>query len=160
MPLLLSYPRALEGGRVFADIVTNVDWARTILDACGVEPHPRMQGRSCWPDLLGAPVEPAATGMYYRYWEHDDVFHQAPAHYGYRTERHHLIHFYNDGLGLPGTGEATYPGDWELYDLAEDPQELRNVADDPAYAAVRAELTHRMAVEQERVGDVPHQGSR
>lgn len=156
MPLLLAYPRRLAGGQVFDGIVTNVDWARTVLDACGAAPHPRMQGRSCWPDLVGAPTLPPVTGMYYRYWEHDDVFHRAPAHYGYRTERHKLIYFYNDGLGLPGTGPAVHPGEWELYDLLEDPQELRNVADHPAYAAVRAELERGLAAEQARVGDVPH----
>jgi arylsulfatase A-like enzyme len=158
MPLLLSYPRRLRGGQVFDEIVTNVDWARTILDACGVEPHPRMQGRSFWPDLLGSAVEPPASGMYYRYWEHDDVFHKAPAHYGYRTERYKLVYFYNDGLGLPGTGSFTYPAEWELYDLAEDPHELRNVAEEPAYAGVRAELEAEMWLAQKRVGDVPHPG--
>ncbi|RYB91736.1 DUF4976 domain-containing protein [Nocardioides oleivorans] len=156
MPLLLAYPRRLGGGRVFTDMVTNVDWARTILDACGVEPHPRMQGRSFWPDLLGEPEQPPTTGVYYRYWEHDDVFHKAPAHYGYRTERHKLVYFYNDGLGLPGTGPDTYPPEWELYDLVSDPHELVNVADDPAYAYVRADLTRAMWAEQARLGDEPH----
>ena len=156
MPLLLSYPARLTGGGVFTDMVTNVDWARTILDACGVNAHPRMQGRSFWPDLVGAPVEPPATGVYYRYWEHDDVFHKAPAHYGLRTERYKLVYFYNDGMGIPGTGPDTYPGEWELYDLLEDPAELRNVAHDPAYVGVRAELTRELALEQARVGDEPH----
>jgi arylsulfatase A-like enzyme len=156
MPVLLSYPRLLAGGGVLDGIVSNVDWARSILDACGVEPHPRMQGRSFWPDLLGEPGEPPAAGFYYRYWEHDDVFHKAPAHYGYRTERHKLVYFYNDGLGLLGTGPGTYPGEWELYDLVEDPHELRNVADDPAYAEVRAELETALWREQARVGDSPH----
>ncbi|WGL53159.1 sulfatase [Nocardioides sp. BP30] len=158
MPLLLSYPRRLPGGGVFEEIVTNVDWARTILDACDVEPHPRMQGRSFWPDLVGEPVEPPAEGMYYRYWEHDDVFHKAPAHYGYRSERYKLVYFYNDGLGLPGTGSWTYPGEWELYDLLEDPHELRNVAEDPAYAEIRARLEVELWQAQARVGDTPHPG--
>lgn len=158
MPLLLSYPRRLPGGRVFDGIVTNVDWARTILEACEVEPHPRMQGRSFWPDLLGEPAQPPAEGMYYRYWEHDDVFHKAPAHYGYRTERYKLVYFYNDGLGLPGTGEWTYPAEWELYDLLEDPHELRNVAEDPAYREVRARLEAKMWQAQACVGDAPHPG--
>ncbi|GAA4256668.1 sulfatase [Dactylosporangium darangshiense] len=156
MPLVLSYPARLPAGRVFADIVTNVDWAQTILDAAGVGHHPRMQGRSFWPDLLGAPEAPAAEGMYYRYWEHDDVFHKAPAHYGYRTATHKLIYFYNDGLGLPGTGAFTYPPEWELYDLVADPAETRNVYHDPAYAAVRDELTLAMWREQARLGDAPH----
>jgi arylsulfatase A-like enzyme len=155
MPLVLSYPRRLGTG-VFADMVTNVDWAPTLLDAAGVAPHPRMQGRSFWPDLLADPAEPPADGVYYRYWEHDDVFHKAPAHYGYRTARYKLIYFYNDGLGLPGCGTFTYPPEWELYDLAADPAELRNVYDDPAYRTVRDELAVAMWREQARLLDKPH----
>ncbi|WP_433065444.1 sulfatase family protein [Dactylosporangium sp. CS-033363] len=156
MPLVLSYPRRLAAGRVFGDIVTNVDWAQTILDAAGVGHHPRMQGRSFWPDLLGTQQEPPSTGVYYRYWEHDDVFHKAPAHYGYRTATHKLIYFYNDGLGLPGTGPFTYPPEWELYDLVADPAETRNVYHDPAYHPVREELQAAMWREQARLGDTPH----
>ncbi|RQP12015.1 MAG: DUF4976 domain-containing protein [Microbacteriaceae bacterium] len=156
MPMLLSYPAAIPGGRVHDGIVTNVDFAQTILEAAGVEPHERMQGRSFWRDLTGIEPTPPAAGMYYRYWEHDDVFHHAPAHYGYRTDRYKLIFYYNDGMGLPGTGAFRYPGEWELYDLVEDPHELRNVADDPAYAAVRADLEAAMLAEQRRLGDEPH----
>ncbi|HTL41680.1 MAG TPA: sulfatase [Pseudolysinimonas sp.] len=156
MPMLLSYPAALPAGQVHDGIVTNVDFAQTILDAAGVAPHPRMQGRSFWGDLTGVDPHPPAAGMYYRYWEHDDSFHHAPAHYGYRTDRYKLIYYYNDGLGLPGTGAFSYPPEWELYDLETDPAELRNVAHDPAYADIRASLTEAMLAEQARLGDAPH----
>lgn len=156
MPLVLSYPRRLPAGGVHAGIVTNVDFAQTILDAAGVAHHPRMQGRSFWGDLTGDPALPPAEGMYYRYWQHDDPSHRAPAHYGYRTDRYKLIYFYNDGLGLAGTGPAVYPGEWELYDLQADPRELRNVFDDPAYRSVRDDLARRLRDEQARLGDVPH----
>jgi arylsulfatase A-like enzyme len=156
MPLLVSYPRAIEGGRVHDGIVTNVDFAQTILEAAEVEGHPRMQGRSFWGDLTGVDPEPPAEGMYYRYWEHDDRFHHAPAHYGYRTDRYKLIYYYNDGMGLPGTGPFVYPGEWELYDLHTDPGEMRNVADEPAYAEVRTSLSRAMLSQQERLGDAPH----
>ncbi len=145
MPLLMSYPRAIESGRVHDGIITNVDFAQTILEFAGVPAHERMQGRSFARDLTGAPDAPApAEGMYYRYWEHDDHNHRAPAHYGYRDDRHKIIYFYNDGLGLPGSGPGTYAGEWELYDLVEDPTEVNNVYDDPAYAEVRERLTVAM----------------
>lgn len=156
MPLLASYPRRIAAGQSHDGIVTNVDWAQTILDAAGLAHHPRMQGRSFFGDLVGQPTSPPAEGMYYRYWEHDDVFHKAPAHYGYRTDRYKIIYFYNDGLGLPGSGPFTYPPEWELYDLLEDPHELRNVASDPAYAEVREQLEAAMWREQERLLDSPH----
>ncbi|RUR01795.1 sulfatase family protein [Labedella endophytica] len=156
MPFLVSYPAAVGPGGVHDGIVTNVDIAQTILDAAGVPAVSRMQGRSFWGDLVGQPTSDPAVGMYYRYWENGDVFHNAPAHYGYRTERYKLIFFYNDGLGLAGTGPFSYPGEWELYDLARDPEEVRNVADDPEYAEVRTDLEAAMWREQHRLGDEPH----
>ena len=35
--------------------------------------------------------------MYYRYWEHDDPIHSAPAHYGIRSESYKLIYYYGAG---------------------------------------------------------------
>jgi arylsulfatase A-like enzyme len=122
-----------------------------------------MQGRSFWGDL----TDPAGAqhdrdreseGFYYRYWMHDDRSHQVGAHYGYRTHRYTLIFFYNDGLGLPGCSDRRFAQEWELYDLEADPEELVNVADDPAYAAVRDDLEARMWLAQRDVGDVPHPG--
>jgi arylsulfatase A-like enzyme len=48
-------------------------------------------------------------------------------HFGVRTERHKLIHYYT-------------VNEWELFDLETDPQEMKSVYTDPAYAKVRAEL--------------------
>ena len=153
MPMILSYPARLAAGS-YDGIVTNVDVAQTLLDAAGVAAPERMQGRSFLERMASTSDRP--DGFYYRYWEHDDVFHRAPAHYGYRTERYKIVYYYNDGLGLAGTGPFTYPGEWELFDLAEDPQELRNVAHDQAYAEVFAEMRSRLRHGQRAVADVPH----
>lgn len=42
---------------------------------------------------------------------------------------------------------------YELYDLRQDPHETKNVADDPAYAAVKADLEKRLMDELSRTGD-------
>ncbi len=156
MPLVMSYPPGIAPGQVHQGIVTNVDFARTLLEAAGVEPHERMQGRSFWPDVTGGTGDPAAEGMYYRYWEHDDPSHQAPAHYGYTDGRHKIIYFYNDGLGIPGCGPRVYPPEWELYDIEADPDEVHNVYDDPGYADVRRDMERRLAEAQAAVGDEPY----
>jgi len=57
----------------------------------------------------------------------------AKRHYGVRTKRYKLIHFYHDIDA------------WELYDLEKDPHELRNVFGDPSYAAVRHSLEAELA---------------
>lgn len=41
----------------------------------------------------------------------------------------------------------------ELYDLRNDPDQIHNVADDPAYAAIKDTLTQRLLSELTRVGD-------
>ncbi len=80
----------------------------------------------------------------------------APAHYGYRDQRYKIIYFYNDGMDIPGTGAFCYPGEWELYDLQEDPDELRNVFHDSGYRSVRQNLQVKLWQAQHAVGDAPH----
>ncbi|KYJ97039.1 sulfatase [Microbacterium sp. CH1] len=157
MPLLISCPsRISDPGRTIEQIVTNVDFAQTILDAAGLKPHPRMQGVSFWPQLTDAPDKPTREAMYYRYFENDDANHHALAHYGVRTETHKLIYFYNDGMGLPGSSPFVYPPEWEMYDLVEDPEELRNVYHEPAYRDQREELKAVLWSLQAELGDTPH----
>jgi len=157
MPFFLAYPRVVAAGQRHTGIASNVDVAQTLLEAAGVAAPARMQGRSFWPDITGS-REPDTPhdGLYYRYWMHDDRSHHVGAHYGFRSDRYCLIYFYNDGLGVPGCSDERYPPEWELYDLAEDPHQLRNVADDPAYASVRADLERRLWRAQAGVGDTPH----
>lgn len=156
MPLLLRYPREVEPGSVREELVCNVDFAQTLLDWAGVPAPSRMQGVSLRPLVSGRDTTAPRDTVYYRYWQHDDPAHGIWAHYGIRTERYKLVYFYNDGLGLPGTGTDTPPPCWELYDLAADPDELTNVWDDPAYRPVRADLVQELARQQAAVGDSPH----
>lgn len=157
MPFLISCPSLIPAvDEPVQRIVSNVDFARTLLDAVEVPAPPRMQGDSFWGQLTGAAPDTVEGQCYYRYWENDETHHATLAHYGLRTERYKLIYFYGDGMGIPGTTNLRFAPEWELYDLDVDPHELRNVFDDPAYARVRAELVVRMRTEQERVGDVPH----
>jgi len=155
MPFLIRYPREIQPGTAIDDIVTNVDFAQTFLDYGGVDKHPRMQGRTFRPLLRGEPVANWPTSVYYRYWMHDDPTNHVRAHYGIRTKRHKLICYYSDGLGLPGTSDRRFPVEWELFDLEDDPLELRNVCDLPDYAEVRSVLQQQFARIQEEVGDLP-----
>lgn len=157
MPLVISCPSRIPAREdPLTQIVTNVDFAQTILEATGVAPHPRMQGVSIWPQLTETPQAPTREAMYYRYFENDDVNHHAFAHYGIRTEAHKLIYFYNDGLGLPGSSNLTYPPEWELYDLEADPEELNNVYFDPSYRALREQLKVKLWNLQAELLDTPH----
>ena len=78
--------------------------------------------------------------MYYHYYEYPAV-HSVKRHYGVRTERYKLIHFYND------------IDEWELYDLKSDPDEMRNVYNGPAYADTVKELTAELKRLREKYKD-------
>lgn len=160
MPMLVRWPAEIEPQTRVEAMITNVDFAATFLDICGesTDALPAQQGESFRPLLRGEDVEGWRESMYYRYWEHDDPEHHAPAHYGVRTQTHKFIHYYNDGLGTPGSSGEIMPSEFELYDLVRDPAELTNVADDPDYADIRAELEAELARLQQQYGDQPYQG--
>lgn len=161
MPMLIRWPAEIKAGSRSEAIITNVDFAATFLDACGIDPAtqlPTSQGRSFRPLLRGEEVEDWPDAAYYRYWEHDDPIHAAPAHYGIRTANHKLIYYYGAGLGVPGASEQLFEPEWELYDLHADPDEVQNVADNPEYAAVRAKLEKKLAEYQAHYKDLPYSG--
>ncbi|HNS22662.1 MAG TPA: sulfatase [Sedimentisphaerales bacterium] len=127
MPLLVRYPKEIRAGSVNSDIVLNLDFAETFLDWAGASVPADMQGRSLRPLLQGRTPSDWRTSMYYHYYEYPAV-HSVKRHYGVRTERYKLIHFYND------------IDEWELYDLQTDPDERQNVYNDPKYAEIVTEL--------------------
>jgi hypothetical protein len=61
-------------------------------------------------------------------------------HYGVRTERYKLIHYYETD-------------EWECFDLETDPQELNSVYDHPEYAEVVRELEAELSRLRDRFGD-------
>ena len=141
MPLLIRYPREIPAGSAVEPIVSNLDFARTILDYAGIEPCDEMQGRSFRSVVAGNAALPDwPASLYYRYWMHL-TDHGVPAHYGIRTETHKLIYYYGEALGTTASIDVPTDPEWELFNLVADPQELRNVHADPEYADVLIELT-------------------
>ena len=130
-PLLVRWPGKTKPGSTSDKMVMNLDLAETFLDIAGVPVPEDMQGRSIVPILAGNPPADWRKSVYYHYYEFPQPHYVHP-HTGVRTERHKLIHFY--------TIDA-----WELFDLEKDPNELKSVYDDPAYATVVADLKKELA---------------
>jgi len=161
MPMLMRWPAEISANAQCEAIITNVDFAATFLDICGfdaAETLPTSQGRSFRSLLRGEAVSDWPDAAYYRYWEHDDPIHGAPAHYGIRTVDFKLIYYYGAALGVPGASDQIFESEWELYDLRSDPSEMNNVADDPTYAKTRADLEVKLAEYQRRFEDEPYSG--
>jgi arylsulfatase A-like enzyme len=125
MPLLVRWPGVIEAGRRAAHLVQNTDFAPTLLEAAGLEVPEEMQGESLMPILTDRPLDRWREAIWYEYFEQG--IHNVQPHRGVRTDRHKLIWFHTSD-------------EWELYDLASDPDELRNRHGDPELAEVQARL--------------------
>jgi arylsulfatase A-like enzyme len=130
VPLVIRYPKLVAAGSTSDKMALNVDFAPTVLELAGLPVPAAMQGRSLKP-LLKAEAVDWRADWYYHYYEYPDS-HKVKPHRGVRTETAKLIHYYEE------------PQEFELYDLAKDPNELKNLANDPAHAALRAQLLARL----------------
>ncbi len=139
-PLLIRYPDLIQAGSVNETMVQNLDFAPTFLALAGAEKPEKMQGQSLMPLFGGQTPDSWKKAIYYHYYEYPGS-HAVKRHYGIRTERYKLIHFYYD------------IDEWELYDLRKDPQELKNVSQDPGYAAVKDSLIRELQALQAKYGD-------
>jgi arylsulfatase A-like enzyme len=126
IPLVVRYPNGIKAGSVTDLYSLNVDYAPTILDLAGVKVPQDMDGRSLKRILEGQEPADWRKSFYYHYYEHPDFqFQDVPPHYGVRTDRYKLIHYYP-------TEKVTASG-WELLDMKSDPMELTNQYENPQY---------------------------
>jgi len=137
MPLVVKYPGVIEPGTVIEDLTQNLDFAETFLDYANAEIPEDMQGKSLRP-LLEKTFngDDFRDAVYYHYYDYP-AFHMVKKHYGIRTKRYKLIHFYDD------------IDTWELYDLEADPKEITNQIENPDYDTIEAELRTRLKALQE-----------
>src|SRR5262245_51698708 len=138
VPLLIEGP-GIPSGAVDTHLVSNLDWAPTILDLAGLPIPAEMEGRSLLQLLGGSPPPDWREGVYFRNRIGPNNW------YGLRTDRYKLIR--HDRVG-----------EWELIDLQQDPHELTNVHDEPQYASVVGDLEVLLAAvvpdqDQDGIGD-------
>ena len=131
-PLIMRLPEGYERRGTIDEMVQNIDYAPTFLDMAGAPIPDDIQGRSLVP-LLKETKSPKKwrNAIYYHYYEFP-AEHMVKRHYGIRTNRYKLIHFYQD------------IDQWELYDLKEDPSEMHNLYDDPKYKKIQAQMHKRL----------------
>ena len=139
-PFIVRWPGTVERGSSNDDFVQNIDFGPTIMDMAGVDVPDEVQGRSLVPLMKGNTPDNWRDSLYYQYFEYPAV-HSVRRHYGVRTERYKLIHYYR-------------AGEWELFDLKKDPEELQSVYGDPEYKQVQKRMKQELKRLQDKY-DVP-----
>jgi len=127
MPLIIKAPGLKEGKVNHESMVLNLDFAPTFLDYAGIPVPHDMQGESLKKVLEGNTPADWRKSIYYHYFEYPGP-HNVKRHYGIRTSRYKLIHFYYD------------IDEWELYDLEKDPHEMNNVYGHAEYKNIASQL--------------------
>jgi arylsulfatase A-like enzyme len=136
----MAWPGKIKAGSRSDEMVQNLDFAQTFLEAAGIETPADMQGESLIPLLTGDTGKWDREAVYYHYYEYPSI-HMVKRHYAIVTKEYKLIHFYFD------------VDEWELYDRMNDPYELENVYDDPEYAGIREKLHGELDALRKKYGD-------
>ena len=131
-PLLIRWPNKIQAGITNDEMVQNLDFAQTFLEAAMIDIPQDMQGESLIPLLTGNNEKWTREEVYYHYYEYPSV-HMVKRHYGIVNKEYKLVRFYYD------------VDEWELYDRLNDPNEVNNVYDNPEYADVVEDLKIRLA---------------
>lgn len=139
-PLMISWPGKIQPGSKSDEMVQNLDFAQTFLEAAHIEAPSDMQGESLMPLLLGQSDKWERDAVYYHYYEYPSI-HMVKRHYAIVTKEYKLIHFYYD------------VDEWELYDRKNDPKEMKNVYDDPAYDSIKKKLHGELEGLRQKYGD-------
>ena len=137
-PLLMRLPSGAKGEAT--ELVQNIDYAATFLDVAGVDIPQDIQGVSLLPLLKGEKSIEGRDAIYYHFFEYP-AEHMVKKHYGVRTDRYKLIHFYDDIDA------------WELYDLEKDPSEMNNIYGKEGTETITAELKKRLVELQKEYGE-------
>ncbi|MEQ9289316.1 MAG: sulfatase [Cyclobacteriaceae bacterium] len=130
-PLLAKWPGVIKPGGSSDQMVQNLDFAQTLMEAAGLEKATDMQGESLVPLFKSEEKAWDRDAVYYHYYEYPSI-HMVKRHYGIISRDYKLVHFYFD------------VDEWELYDRKKDPQEMKNVYNDPAYADVVTDMKKRL----------------
>lgn len=129
IPFVMRYPKLIKPGTSIEHMVLNIDLCPTILDIAGLEIPPGVHGRSLKP-LLGGKTEKWREDFLYEYFY--EVPFATPTIRAVRTDRWKYVEY----------PDSNYPA--ELWDLQNDPHEMKNLIGDPSKAEVVSDMKNRL----------------
>lgn len=138
VPLVVRYPglAAPEKAKTVDKMVLHIDIAPSLLELCGAKPLENIQGKS-WVKLVRKGDDAWRTAWLYEY-NYEKQFPYTPNIRGVRTDDFSYMH-YPHGDGSPDRHKA------ELYDLRNDPDQLKNLVGVPRQEATLDRMRNELA---------------
>ena len=128
VPMIIRYPKLIAKNSFVKEQCLNIDIAPTILDLAGVKKPSYMQGESMVKLISGKKDKSWRKSMLFEYYVDDAWPYAGPNQVAVRTNKYKLIdNFLDDDID-------------ELYDLVNDPGEMKNLINDENYNTVEKEL--------------------
>jgi choline-sulfatase len=134
--MAVRWPKVIKRGSTYGEFVTLCDFAPTFCEVAGAEPLVPCHGRSLLPIFEGETPEDWPKSFY-------GQFLGTEYYYTQRIVCDHRFKYVFNGFDFD-----------ELYDLRDDPFELRNLALDPAYEDVKRKLIEEMWRWAEKTDDI------
>jgi len=131
VPLVMRYPKLIKAGTKIDQMVLNIDLAPTFIELGGAEPIAGTHGKSLVPLFKGDASNWRTSAMFEYFLE--KMYPNVETWEAVRTNDWKYIRYTN----LENMDE--------LYDLKNDPHEMKNVIDDPAHAEQLAKLKSELA---------------
>lgn len=139
VPLLVKWPGKVKAGSINNNLVQNIDFAPTFLEAASLAVPEWMQGKSLKPLLTATQNDVKRDYLYYHFYEYK-ADHTVLPHLGIRGKKYKLIYFYT-------------VDEWELYDLEKDPAEQTNLVASKAYQKVLQQMKDQLIKERKKYRD-------
>ncbi len=132
IPMLIRYPKMIKPGTVIEENALNIDLAPTILELSEVEKPDYMQGESMVALLKGEDNQDWRPSFMFEYYVDDAYPYAGPNMLAIRNQKYKLVDaFLEDDID-------------ELYDLENDPGEMKNLINNSDYDEIEQQLRNEL----------------
>jgi len=137
IPFIIRYPASIRPGTEITELVNTVDFAPTFLEFAGISIPGEMQGIPFRDILVGESTAARREVSFYQFYSSG-----CPTHYGIRTQRYKLLKY----TGKDGSVQGA-----DLYDLEEDPNELKSIYEETGALDIRSKMEELLAEEMKNI---------
>ena len=128
VPMIIRYPKMIKKGSEIDEQCLNIDVAPTILELAGITKPGHMQGESMVKLFEGKKVKKWRKSVFFEYYKDDAWPFAGPNQIAVRTKKFKLVdNFLENDID-------------ELYDLKNDPGEMKNLINDKNFDDIEEDL--------------------